>query len=582
MRMIPPLVAESTRSDAERRLFNFLSRIDLPDTVCLHSVGLSEHLYKICGELDFVIIGPQGLFVIEVKGGGISMHNGIWSYTSRTGDAFTSREGPFKQARSGMFSLRARLQQMFTAGELSQIIMGYGVAFPDCDFNISSPEWSDKEILDARKLNSGNLATYLKDLAAYWHAKFPYVPNTAPGDLLKRLVQAIRPDFEQVPSLHTMVDEVEGRMCRLTEEQYDKLDLLESTQRLLVEGGAGTGKTFLAVEMARREALRGQRVLFVCFSPVLAAFLATKMTLSGVSLISVHQFMLDVVRRYGKLPDGYMPDMPLTDPWYLQQLAPAFFLAAPAFRQEQQYDVLIIDEAQDILNLDYLSVLGSAIPGGIQHGRWRIFYDRFNQGAIFGAMDPSVVELIEEFRTAGGSLSVNCRNTYEIVVQTKLATGADLGNRSIVHGPEVIFRSYRNEADAALLLENYLRELRRRRIDERTVTIVSPLSYEESSVRLINARWRRNITITSSANPITPPYPGLTFATVADFKGLENSYIAFIDINDLSKSQMALANVYVGMSRARASLWIAMHENLQPQQQDIAKRYLPRIIEGLR
>jgi hypothetical protein len=84
--MIPPRISPATRSGAERRLFEELGAVDLPqDWVCMHSVDLPDHLYKVCGELDFVVVGPRGLYVLEVKGGGVSCDGGIWRFTDRWG-----------------------------------------------------------------------------------------------------------------------------------------------------------------------------------------------------------------------------------------------------------------------------------------------------------------------------------------------------------------------------------------------------------------------------------------------------------------------------------------------------------------
>ena len=37
----------------------------------LHSIEMSEHIKHSWGQTDFVLIGPPGIFVIEVKGGGV-------------------------------------------------------------------------------------------------------------------------------------------------------------------------------------------------------------------------------------------------------------------------------------------------------------------------------------------------------------------------------------------------------------------------------------------------------------------------------------------------------------------------------
>jgi RecA/RadA recombinase len=59
----------------------------------------------------------------------------------------------------------------------------------------------------------------------------------------------------------------------LTEHQAVILDAIRLLNRVEVRGGAGSGKTFLAMEQARRLAQRGQRVALVCYSHGLASYL---------------------------------------------------------------------------------------------------------------------------------------------------------------------------------------------------------------------------------------------------------------------------------------------------------------------
>jgi RecA/RadA recombinase len=59
----------------------------------------------------------------------------------------------------------------------------------------------------------------------------------------------------------------------LTEHQAMILDAIRLLNRVEVRGGAGSGKTFLAMEQARRLAAKGQRVALVCYSHGLASYL---------------------------------------------------------------------------------------------------------------------------------------------------------------------------------------------------------------------------------------------------------------------------------------------------------------------
>ncbi len=55
--------------------------------------------------------------------------------------------------------------------------------------------------------------------------------------------------------------EDECRILALTEEQFSVLDTLARLRRVAVSGGAGTGKTLLALEKAKRLAGEGFETL---------------------------------------------------------------------------------------------------------------------------------------------------------------------------------------------------------------------------------------------------------------------------------------------------------------------------------
>ena len=97
---------------------------------------------------------------------------------------------------------------------------------------------------------------------------------------LKKIRNYLRPDFDAAIARATTIRRSEERLIRLTDEQYDVLDILEANRQSLVTGAAGTGKTMLALEHARRRALAGNSVLLLCFNRLLGDWLAS--TVSGV------------------------------------------------------------------------------------------------------------------------------------------------------------------------------------------------------------------------------------------------------------------------------------------------------------
>ncbi len=82
---------------------------------------------------------------------------------------------------------------------------------------------------------------------------------------------------------------VDEEQIRLSEQQYAALDLLATQRRALVLGVAGSGKTLLAAEKARRLAAQGHDVLLTCFNRPLAEHLAATIGRTpGVTVKTFH------------------------------------------------------------------------------------------------------------------------------------------------------------------------------------------------------------------------------------------------------------------------------------------------------
>jgi hypothetical protein len=537
--MTPSALAADAPSAAEHRVFELMRRTCVRGddrATCFHSVNISRHDYKMVGELDFVVLSRRGILVLEVKGGRVDCHDGIWTFTDRFGVEHRRSESPFQQARSGMFSLKRRLERQLGAETVRSLTWGYAVVFPDVDFDVCSVEWDDPMVLDAATLRGRqDLTEPLESAYAYWQAKrsrHELIPPTC----LEAIRSFLRPSFERIPSLRHRADQLDVAMEHLTEEQYRKLDIIDCNPRILCAGGAGTGKTFIGVELARREAAAGAKCLFVTSTPLLEAFTRTRLNASAIAVATPR-------------------DLPLGP-----------------------FDVVVVDEGQDLLNLEDLSALDQVLKGGLERGRWRIFYDVNRQSGLVGRFDEEALELLRGCGGVNVRLTKNCRNTHEIVLQTKLLTSADLGTASAGHGPPVEFAFYSSRKEQVELIDAHLHSLQTDDVPPGDITILSPQPYEDSAASGCRAARRHRLARFDQAIAGQWPVNTTTFAGIAEFKGLENRFVLLVDVEQLNEGSGDVNTMYVAMSRARTGLWMAMSRDLEAKAAAVSNANLADVI----
>ncbi len=505
-----------TSSNAEIRMFDQLraafSRPDQNGWFAMHSLNLPRHEYKRFGEIDFVICGPDGLFVLEVKGGGVSCHDGIWETTNRYGETDRLRESPFKQAEGALHGLRGKLP-----ASLSNIfVVGYGVVMPDVERLPDSAEWDRAVLVDGRDFRQ--FEKWLERFIRYWCAKDTRKTAATPSQL-NILQQHLRPDFEAVVPLHVSAHEVETRIARLTEDQLRLIDVVEANPRVICSGGAGTGKTMLALELAKRWGASGMKTALACHSPWLKRFLERNAV-----------------------------------PGLIVSLAESIHVAAKRASIEK-FDALIVDEGQDILNMDALAQLDSRLYGGISEGRWCFFHDANNQSGLCGSYVPDAYDYLESICPVRIPLKTNCRNSLPILQRIQGDLDADVGNSGVGDGPAVREVRVADADDAIQALEKELHGL----VDGEgfnpgDIIVLSPISFAQSWTSSLSEDLRDSISVLDDASPRNMNRHAIGFAQIGDFKGLESEVVVLADMPRPGHSETLRSLHYVGMSRARALL----------------------------
>ena len=69
-----------------------------------------------------------------------------------------------------------------------------------------------------------------------------------------------------ISSPETRNDTIRYRQKQLIREQYILLEFLAEQPSAVINGSAGTGKTMIATEKARRHSMDGDKVLFLCYN----------------------------------------------------------------------------------------------------------------------------------------------------------------------------------------------------------------------------------------------------------------------------------------------------------------------------
>jgi ATP:corrinoid adenosyltransferase len=578
--MIPPTIHPSTQGNAERRMFEVIR--DAPDTdrwVCFHSLGLAHHPTKRQGEVDFVLLTRHGVFTLEVKGGRVLHENRVWYSVDKYDQRYKLKESPFKQAADAMFELERHIKRRFRGKVQSRTLFGFGVVMPDFEFGVESPEWDLHLVYDSRDTDKA-FTSYVNRLAeCHRHKQHAKKHPSLKPDAIDELADYLRADFDFIPSANLIIDGIRQQLDRLTLEQRDVLEVLETESRVIVHGGAGTGKTVLAVDAAKRLAAAGDRVLFVCFNKLLSARLANHVAAKNyegeivVRHVDDHFVKITKGTEFeSKVNAAIDADKPKAFAIVVPEYAA---LVASDLDDDERFDALIIDEGQDFLTNPKLDALNEMLRGGFENGRWYVFLDKDQQAQVHGNFDPKAFARLTA-RGVQQRLWRNCRNTSPIAMQTALVCDTSRQVRTRVDGDPVDFRVYREPFGWLQDLEHIISELRREEVSPGRISVLFVRTPNDKDVlRRLEKMGLRRLAEADIPNLGTTGLEEITWATVSGFKGLENDVVIVVGVTNLDDDwYRSLA--YAGMSRARTRLHVMIDEESDKKRREREKEWQDR------
>lgn len=547
-RLIPSFMDDRT-PPGERDVFNMLAA-GPDDWVALHSLDLAPWNRGLRTEIDFVVIVPDtGILCIEVKS-----HENI-SFEEDGWHPPEIKRSPFKQASDGRHTLYRRLRDL--APQFKSIPIVHCCIFPRASFdlqpNLSIQPWELMDIRAFRALGSGE--SFSMDLRRRMQVSIQADGNlrTMEGRLsqaqIEEIVSCCLPVRKRRPDARQEIMRREEQIEKiLREQQKPVLQLATLNDQLVVSGGAGTGKTLIALEVARRAAEKGRRVALLCFNQLIGEWIreyTDRITPPMPNLIVGR-----AIQVMAEMTGVDIPKAPSREFWEIElprRLEER--LTDPDLKAVASFDYLVLDEAQDILARPRLwQCLAQFLTGSIERGAFALFGDFDNQVlSERSSMDESLTSLYATSRPSRWRLSENCRN-YRIVGATAVRLGGFVneiysGYMRVgggVHNYDIAF--YEHERAQLDQVGRWLKDFKAEGYKPSEITILSFCSVETSAAARLKHEGFK-------LRPSWQAGDFTGYTSVHAFKGMENKVVILTDLI-LGGADFQRHLFYTGMTRA--------------------------------
>lgn len=554
--MIPRLSVDrlvEKNSRAEKSAYEWFE--GLPDTVhVLSNVGWIEGGRE--GEADLIICDENaGILVVEVKGGGIRFDpaSGLWSTTNKHRITEQLKRSPFLQAQNSVHWLKRRMHREGGWNRLfgqNQPAFRHAVLFPDVeDVNPLVGADRPRELIGGHRELSESPERWLQTVLAYGERVFGVEPTRLGSAGAALVEKVVFPPIDVRPIVGAELGHAEIDRIRLTNEQSAILRFIGLRKRALIAGGAGTGKTLVALEKAIGSAKNGEKVLLLCYNEPLAKMLGAELNrYPNVAAKTFHGFcgwaVAEVKRKTGR--DILAEIMAEHPDWNRFDDALPEALSRCSEILPERFDAIIVDEGQDFKDSFWLPI--ELFQRDSADGTLYIFFDR-NQ---------NIYRTDQRYPIEGDPylLSVNCRNAksihdeaYKYYKGEPVSSSPIAGSVSHIHEPTIAKQARAIAAEVTRLVTS-------EGVMARQIVVVvcgTPLVNfvdELMQHRLPgNRRWFSGSVVTREEGE------AIRIESILRFKGLESD-VVFLWGVDAALAEMRPELLYVGLSRAKTNLYI--------------------------
>lgn len=517
--MYPKNIAQYAPTDSEQFVFYELKN-QLPNSFeVFYSVSwtLNKNGKKEKSEADFVVVSPDyGYLCLEVKGGdGIRVNDNEWTLLDHVhGDRKLPRS-PHEQAEASMYFFKKAYSNEYSIDY--QGIFGAGVIFPFFSVNNIEQLSNRPEVCTIDCTGMNDLYSRIKKMFKFWGG---------PSFGLRIYEMNQHKTFVEIIRKRIAIDAAAGALVKYKERQLDVINrvqdgyiyFLTNIRQFYVRGGAGTGKTWIAMKMAEMEAEdENKNVMFLCASPHLATMVREKIS-EKITVYDISTLVAEV----SKNPDGYK--------------APKYEGIVDSIKENiKKYDALFIDEAQDFS--EDLAFLSKSMLVDEQNSRIGVFYDDVQVVRDDSFGDAFMIS------TPPFLLHENIRNTSSIYRWAMDNT--DLGTDVIVNpveGPSPVSENMNDNKHLAHRLENMFKRFLEDE-DLQSTSMVILVEDVDDFIDMFDgaiAKWKFVKEYSDSGTD------EIKVASVEAFKGLEADMIVYVHSKDTTDNLN-----YIAYTRAR-------------------------------
>jgi len=504
-------------NDAEELVWNAIKRKLRPVDVMLHGLRITDPIDGDV-EIDLMVLMPDcGIAVIEVKGGHVTYADG---QVTQTGADGAHAIDPAGQAAKETRALKRFLERQ-PDWSRGQVRAGWLVALPYTHVaGDLGPQLRHEVLIGADELDDAAGLIYDRLLQQSLQAGVPK------GDWVQSALDHLLGVLDSGGDVQARTAQRLQRVEQLTEQQSALLSVIRNVPRFEVTGAAGTGKTWMAMEQARRWAKAGERVCLVAYTRgVVESIRRAMANLPDAE----HPAYVGTFFQLG-VDWGVQANGPV-DPDFWQHRGPSeMHVKASALPAEQKFSAFVVDEAQDFGDLWWPALLASGTPDA------RIAVFRDDEQAVFterrGRPDVDLTPLV---------LDENLRNARQVVDTFRPLIHADIVSKAGEGFPVEFVECSADEVMS--------------RADDVVADLVDHRGWLPEHVALLTTKHRHPVQLELDEDR-DAYWAGfwdeddVFYSTVAGFKGLERP--AIVLCVDGFHDDLDPRNVlYAGMSRAR-------------------------------